>query len=241
MNKASLAIIDGLHPANRLTALNALTECECELKGRAEVVLVYGTRTFKLQSDLYNLGRTVVNPDGRTAKKPMGNIVTKAKAGQSIHNYGLAIDFCLLIDGKLYKWDTIGDYDGDGIADWMEVVRIFKKHGWEWGGDWSTFPDQPHFQLDYGYSWQQLQAKYNVGDFIPGTTFVNLIRIAVPDPTRYRVTASVNFRTDGSTSASIMMVIIKGEYVTEISRQGSWSKIEYNGRQGYVSNQYLTK
>lgn len=28
------------------------------------------------------------------------------------------------------------DFDGDGKADWMEVVAVFKKYGWEWGGDW---------------------------------------------------------------------------------------------------------
>lgn len=240
MNKASLAIIDGLHPDIRLAALNAMTECECELKGRAEVVLVYGFRSFALQADLYNKGRTVVNPDGRKPGKPLGNIITNAKAGQSIHNYALAVDFCLLIDGKLYKWDNITDYDGDGVADWMEVVRIFKKHGWEWGGDWKTFKDEPHFQFDFGYSWQQLQAKYNVGDFITGTKFVNLARISVPDPSRYRTSAAVNFRAAPGTGA-VISVIIKGEYVSEISRSSGWSLVEYNGRRGYIANQFLIK
>jgi peptidoglycan L-alanyl-D-glutamate endopeptidase CwlK len=40
----------------------------------------------------------------------------------------------------------------------MEVVKIFKLHGFEWGGDWK-FTDMPHFQKTFGYSVKQLQSK----------------------------------------------------------------------------------
>lgn len=43
-----------------------------------------GLRTFKEQDALYAKGRT----------KP-GGVVTKAKGGQSMHNYGLAVDLDL--------------------------------------------------------------------------------------------------------------------------------------------------
>lgn len=241
MDGPSLRIIDSLHPDLRHVALSTFSECECALTGRAKPRLTYGLRSFKEQSDLYNLGRTVVNPDGKSKSKPMGNIVTNAKAGQSIHNYALAVDFCLIVDGKKATWDTLSDFDGDLKSDWMEVVAIFKKNGWEWGGDWKTFKDRPHFQYDFGYSWQQLQAKYNASDLITGTSYVNLIRVAGTIHSMYRTTASVNFRTEGSLTGSIIMVILKGEYVTEISRKGAWSAVYYNGRKGYVSNKYLIK
>jgi peptidoglycan L-alanyl-D-glutamate endopeptidase CwlK len=37
----------------------------------------------------------------------------------------------------------------------MEVVAIFKKYGWEWGGEW-RFKDYPHFQKTFGYSIMEL-------------------------------------------------------------------------------------
>lgn len=75
-----------------------------------------------------------------------GKKVTNAKGGQSIHNYGLAVDICLIIDGKTVSWDTAADWDNDQIADWYECVKIFAKYGWEWGGNWRTFKDLPHFE-----------------------------------------------------------------------------------------------
>jgi peptidoglycan L-alanyl-D-glutamate endopeptidase CwlK len=29
---------------------------------------------------------------------------------------------------------------------------VFKKYGWEWGGDWTSFKDYPHFQKTFGKS-----------------------------------------------------------------------------------------
>jgi peptidoglycan L-alanyl-D-glutamate endopeptidase CwlK len=39
----------------------------------------------------------------------------------------------------------------------MEVVAIFKKYGYAWGGDW-RFKDSPHFEKTFGYSTTQLKA-----------------------------------------------------------------------------------
>jgi peptidoglycan L-alanyl-D-glutamate endopeptidase CwlK len=44
----------------------------------------------------------------------------------------------------------------------MEVVAIFKRYGWEWGGDWK-FVDMPHFQKTFGKSVKQLLDNYNRG------------------------------------------------------------------------------
>ena len=55
----------------------------------------------------------------------------------------------------------------------MEVVKVFRTNGWEWGGTWK-FTDNPHFQKVFGFTWQQLLAKYNAGDFIHGTKYVNI-------------------------------------------------------------------
>jgi len=93
-------------------------------------------------------------------KKPK---VTNAKGGQSIHNYGLAFDIVLLIDKNKdgifeeASWNTLKDYDGDKTADWMEIVAYFKSKGWDWGGDWESFKDAPHFEFNYGFTWRELK------------------------------------------------------------------------------------
>jgi peptidoglycan L-alanyl-D-glutamate endopeptidase CwlK len=151
MDKVTLNRIEQLLPSLRDEAGIIYKEiCEA-LKGRAICRFAFTLRSFKLQDELYAQGRT----------KP-GKIVTNAKGGQSYHNYGLAIDIVLLVDKngdgtfETASWQTNVDFDGDGVSDWMEVVKIFKMYGWEWGGDWK-FTDMPHFQKTFGKSIKQLQ------------------------------------------------------------------------------------
>ncbi len=50
------------------------------------------------------------------------------------------------------SWDMKRDGDKDQIADWLEVVQQAKLLGFEWGGDWTSFKDYPHFQMSFGLS-----------------------------------------------------------------------------------------
>jgi len=140
-----------LHPKLRDEAGQIYDEICAALTGRAMCRFSFTLRTFAEQDALFAQGRT----------KP-GSVVTKAKGGLSMHNYGLAIDIVLIIDGKTASWDVKGDFDGDGKSDWMEVVTIFKQHGWEWGGDWK-FYDAPHFQKTFGKSVRDLLALHQAG------------------------------------------------------------------------------
>lgn len=149
--------IKTIHP-KLLTELGEIYDEICDvLTGRAICRFVYTTRTFAEQDALYAQGRT----------KP-GNKVTNAKGGQSYHNFSLAVDIVLLWDKdgngtfETAVWDTKTDFDGDKQSDWMEVVAIFKRYGWEWGGDWK-FVDMPHFQKTFGKSVKQLLENYNRG------------------------------------------------------------------------------
>lgn len=135
MDKITQQRIQKLHPTVRDEVQKIITECDLALTGNAKVRITQTLRTFEEQDELYATGRT----------KP-GKKVTNAKAGQSIHNYGLAVDICLIIDGKTASWDTAKDWDNDKVADWYECVKIFAKHGWDWGGNWKTFKDLPHFE-----------------------------------------------------------------------------------------------
>ncbi|NOU82677.1 hypothetical protein GC101_27830 [Paenibacillus sp. LMG 31459] len=112
------------------------------------ILITQGMRTIAEQNALYAQGRT---------KK--GAIVTNAKGGSSYHNYGLAIDFALLLpDGKSVSWDMKRDGDGDKLADWQEVAQEAKKLGLEWGGDWSSFKDYSHLQMTFGLTTAELRA-----------------------------------------------------------------------------------
>lgn len=112
------------------------------------ILITQGMRTIAEQNALYAQGRT---------KK--GAIVTNAKGGSSYHNYGLAIDFALLLpDGKSVSWDMKRDGDGDKVADWQEVAQEAKKLGFEWGGDWSSFKDYSHLQMTFGLTTAELRA-----------------------------------------------------------------------------------
>lgn len=159
-----------LHPMIRKEADFIYVEICDALKGRAICRFSYTLRSFAEQNDLYAQGRT----------KP-GKIVTWVKGGFSFHNYGLAVDIVLLIDKdgngtyESASWETDVDFDGDGKEDWMEVVAIFKKYGWEWGGDWpKKKSDRPHFQKPFGFTCAQLKVLHDKSEFIPGTTYVKL-------------------------------------------------------------------
>jgi len=135
MDKVTLQRIEKLHPSVQEEVKKIITECDKALTGRAKIRITQGLRSFEEQEKLYAIGRIT-----------SGKKVTNARAGRSIHNYGLAVDMCLIIDGKVASWDTAKDWDNDGIADWYECVTIFARHGWDWGGNWKTFKDLPHFE-----------------------------------------------------------------------------------------------
>lgn len=135
MDNVTQQRIQKLHPSVRDEVTAIIKDCDLALTGKAKIRITQGFRSAKEQDELYAIGRT----------KP-GKKVTNAKAGQSIHNYGLAADICLMIDGKTASWNTAKDWDNDKVADWYEFVKIFAKYGWTWGGNWKNFKDLPHFE-----------------------------------------------------------------------------------------------
>lgn len=160
MDNVTQTRISLLHPKLRDEVTALVNQANAQLTTHSQIRIVQGLRTFAEQDALF-------------AQRPR---VTRAKGGQSLHNYGVAIDFCLMIDGKEVSWDLKKDWDGDKIADWMEVVSVFRKAGWEWGGTWK-FTDNPHFQKTFGNTWQTLLARLNSGQTfidVNGQKYVNL-------------------------------------------------------------------
>ena len=143
MDKATTTRISLLHPSVRVEMTNIIKECNSKLSGRSQVRISEGLRTFAEQDQLYK-------------KRPK---VTNAKGGQSVHNYGFAVDIVLIIDGKTASWDTKKDWDGDKVSDWDECVKVFAKYGWNWGGNWTSFKDMPHFDKIGFNNWRILSKK----------------------------------------------------------------------------------
>lgn len=117
----------------------------CHKRG-VYVLFIQGMRTKEEQARLYGQGRTGYFYNGKDYSQPSKSIVTNAKPGESIHNYGLALDFAIIKNGNEVVWNTTADFDKDGKADWLEVVEEAKKLGFKWGGDWTTFRDYSHLE-----------------------------------------------------------------------------------------------
>lgn len=90
--------------------------------------IISGTRDYEEQNALFRQGRF-----GNPGKK-----VTNARGGQSWHNFGLAWDIGLFAGGK-YETDD---------KKYKAAAAHGKVAGLEWGGDWKSFPDVPHYQVD---------------------------------------------------------------------------------------------
>ena len=144
-DKRSESSITTLHPKAQEIAREFLNNIAASgILGGTTIRIISGTRTYAEQSAIFALGRT----------KP-GKIVTNAGPGQSNHNFGIA-------------WD-IGLFNG---TDYLEDSPLYKKVGKEgkkissieWGGDWSSFIDLPHYQVKSGLSLKNLRAKFEKGE-----------------------------------------------------------------------------
>jgi hypothetical protein len=91
---------------------------------------VQGTRTFAEQAALY--AATIDND-------PSTPVVTRAKPGDSFHQYGLAFDVVPVAYKGMKDWNPSGPY-------WAQIGMIGESLGLTWGGRWSD-PDKPHFHL----------------------------------------------------------------------------------------------
>jgi peptidoglycan L-alanyl-D-glutamate endopeptidase CwlK len=147
MDQLTIDRIAQAHPKIREELKQYYIECNNKLPKGVRLRFAYVYRSIAEQNVLYN-------------QKPK---VTNAKGGQSIHNYGLAFDYVIMLDKdnngtfETIEWDLKSPYH-------KVVVDYFKSKGYEWGGSWSTFKDYPHFQKAFGHTWQSLKRKLDTGD-----------------------------------------------------------------------------
>ena len=157
LDKITVERINTLHPKIRQEVLDMYKHANEKLLGKGiRLRFAYTYRSTEEQDKLYN-------------QKPK---VTNAKGWQSIHNYGLAFDIVILYDldkngtFETASWDMNKDFDNNKIADWMEVTNYFKSKGYEWGGDWTSFKDAPHFQKTFGLTWRRMKTKIDNSEFV---------------------------------------------------------------------------
>jgi LysM repeat protein len=145
-NPISAQRLSTLHPVVRARAAAFLQLCA---QAGLSVMVSQGLRTWAEQDALYAKGRTAP-PIGRK------HVVTKAKGGQSYHNFGLAFDFVVL--------DAVGKADWNTAhPGWSAAGALGKSVGLEWGGDWTGFKDWPHFQYTGGLSLAECRSVFPEG------------------------------------------------------------------------------
>lgn len=88
--------------------------------------VISGLRSYDEQAALYAQGRTAP-----------GKKVTNARPGYSNHNFGIAFDIGVF-EGSKYLPES---------PKYKAVGALGMDLGLEWGGNWKTIVDQPHFQL----------------------------------------------------------------------------------------------
>ena len=127
--------IEDLHPKVADLCRAFIDAC-----GKAGIkVMIFSTlRDAEYQNALYAKGRTAP-----------GSIVTKAKGGQSIHQFACAFDFVPLDAKGKADWGNTKAYEACG--------KIAQQVGLEWGGTWK-FKDMPHCQFTNGLTLADFQA-----------------------------------------------------------------------------------
>lgn len=130
-NLWTLQPLAALKVRQMMTALRALGDWR----------LICGLRTYEEQDKLYT-------------KRPK---VTNARGGQSMHNFGLAGDACLFVDGQDIWEPSEGNH-----SIYKPVALLAHQLGLVWGGAWRTPYDPGHVQLG-SISTSALHRAYTTG------------------------------------------------------------------------------
>ena len=117
LNKKSIDRLSGVHPDLVLVVKLAIELSEIDFQ------VIEGVRSKARQEQLVKAGAS--------------------KTLNSRHLTGHAVDLCALInDSVRWDWPLYSK-----IADAMKQAASQLKISIEWGGDWRTFKDGPHFEL----------------------------------------------------------------------------------------------
>ena len=115
-----------------------------------------GYRSFTEQWELWGKGR-LKEKSGVWVICDEKLVVTHARPGSSLHQFGLAIDSCFDgLDPYLEKLPR-----AECNATWDILGKMFTNEGMTWGGKWpGAKMDRPHCQMMYGLSIHTIQIAY---------------------------------------------------------------------------------
>lgn len=119
----------------------------CTFRSNEEQAKLYamGRIRDQIENKIYELEEVYQRKDladilrAATPAPSPGRVVTMAGPGQSMHQYGMAIDCVPLVAGKP-MWD-------DGHPSWKRYGDCCELAGLEWAGHWTRFREFPHAQL----------------------------------------------------------------------------------------------
>lgn len=138
----SESIIASLIPKAQVAARQFL---KLAAKAPFQVKLLSGTRTYAEQNALF-------------AKRP---VVTKARGGQSNHNFGIAWDVGIFVDGQYYTGKN--KKETQAYVDLSKIIMPTMSKTIEWGGNWKSIVDMPHYGLLTGKSISEVRALFEAG------------------------------------------------------------------------------
>ena len=127
LNTASIAKLKGVHP----DLVRVVLRCADDWKDAdTGFIVTCGVRTLAEQKVLVAKG----------ASKTL-----RSRHIPAANGYAHAVDLAATIDGRV-RWDW-PLYDR--LAKRMKAAAKAEKVPLEWGGDWKTFKDGPHYQLPW--------------------------------------------------------------------------------------------
>lgn len=166
-DKKSLDLINKAHPAIREALKLAMEECCLKTPKGVHPTFTETIRSYERSDALYNQPFDGKDNDGDGKIDEADEKVTNAKGGSSWHNFGLAADFVLIINGKT-SW----------IVDknWLLCISIFEKYGFKSGIHFKSMKggDAPHIEKTFGLSLSTARIRYANKDFIAGTNFIRI-------------------------------------------------------------------
>jgi peptidoglycan L-alanyl-D-glutamate endopeptidase CwlK len=163
--------INTLHPYVRQKAEQL--KAAAKAKYNLNIIITECLRTNDEQRALYAQGRSPLDRVNAlrkavkwapiTAAQNKFTVTNAAAADFSYHGYGLAFDIAVVDPtGKIIDWSSKSDWNDDDINDWLQVGELSYELGLEWGGNWSSRPDMPHYQYTFGRTIASLRADPNV-------------------------------------------------------------------------------